>query len=59
MMTLKWLIVPLVVYGVFVALAYATQRFLQYFPERRRTAPSAVGLTNAEEVVLDDILRTA
>jgi hypothetical protein len=26
---------------------------LQYFPERRRTAPSAVDLPEAEEVVLD------
>jgi hypothetical protein len=29
------------------------QRPLQYFPERQRTAPSAIGLANAEEVVLD------
>ena len=52
-MTLKWLIVPVVVYGAFVALVYVAQRLLQYFPERRRTAPSAIGLANAEEVVLD------
>ena len=52
-MMLKWLIAPVVVYGAFVALVYVAQRLLQYFPERRRTAPSAVGLTKAEEVVLD------
>jgi uncharacterized protein len=50
---LKWLIVPIMVYGAFVALVYAAQRLLQYFPERRRTAPSAIGLANAEEVMLD------
>jgi hypothetical protein len=52
-MTLKWLIVPVVAYGTFVALVYVAQRLLQYFPERRRTAPSAIGLASAEEVVLD------
>jgi hypothetical protein len=52
-MALKWLIVPVVVFGAFVTLVYVAQRLLQYFPERRRTAPSAIGLANAEEVVLD------
>jgi hypothetical protein len=52
-MALKWLIVPVVVYGAFVALVYVAQRLLQYFPERRRTAPSAISLANAEEMVLD------
>jgi uncharacterized protein len=52
-MTLKWLIAPVVVYGAFVALVYVAQRFLQYFPERRRTLPSAIGLADADEVVLD------
>ena len=52
-MMLKWLIAPVVVYGAFVALVYVAQRLLQYFPERRRTAPSAIGLANAEEVVVD------
>ena len=52
-MTLKWLIVPVIVYGGFVALVYVAQRLFQYFPERRRTAPSAIGLAKAEEVVLD------
>jgi uncharacterized protein len=50
---LKWFIAPVVVYGAFVALVYVVQRSLQYFPERRRTPPSAVGLTEAEEAVLD------
>src|SRR5262245_37357084 len=36
-----------------VALLYVTQRGLQYFPERLRTAPAAAGLATAEEVVLD------
>ena len=52
-MMLKWLIAALIIYGGFVALLYLAQRSLQYFPERRRTPPSAVGLTKAEEVVLD------
>ena len=52
-MMLKWLIAAVIIYGGFVALLYLAQRWMQYFPERRRTAPSAVGLTKAEEVVLD------
>ncbi len=52
-MMLKWLIAAVIIYGAFVALLYLAQRSLQYFPERRRTAPSAVELTKAEEVVLD------
>jgi len=51
---LKWLIAAVVVlYAGFVELLYVTQRSLQYFPERRRTAPRAVDLPEAEEVVLD------
>ena len=50
---LKWFIASVVVYGAFVSLVYLAQRFLQYFPERRRTAPATIGLANAEEVVLD------
>jgi len=50
---LKWLIVVVVLYGGFVALLYVAQRSLQYFPERRRTTPRAVGLPEAEEAVLD------
>jgi uncharacterized protein len=34
-------------------LLYVGQRSLQYLPERRRTAPLAVDLPEAEEVVLD------
>jgi fermentation-respiration switch protein FrsA (DUF1100 family) len=50
---LKWLMAAVVLYGGFVALLYVAQRSLQYFPERRRTAPSEVGLPEAEEAVLD------
>jgi len=52
-MMLKWLIAAVIIYTCFVALLYLAQRSLQYFPERWRTVPSAVGLTKAEEVVLD------
>jgi uncharacterized protein len=50
---LKWLFAAVGLYGGFVALVYVVQRSLQYFPERQRTAPSAVGLPEAEEAVLD------
>jgi pimeloyl-ACP methyl ester carboxylesterase len=50
---LKWVIAPVVIYGGVVAVAYMAQRLLQYFPERLRTAPAAIGLADAEEVVLD------
>jgi uncharacterized protein len=50
---LKWLIAVIVLYGGFVELLYVAQRSLQYFPERRRTAPRAIGLPEAEEAVLD------
>ena len=50
---LKWLIAVVVLYCGFVALLYVAQRRLQYFPERRRTAPRAIGLPEAEEFVLD------
>ena len=50
---LKWLIAAVALYGGFVALLYVAQRSLQYFPERRRTAPRAVGLPEAEEAVLN------
>src|SRR5580700_5406171 len=52
-MILNWLIAAVVLYSGFVALLYMAQRSLQYFPERGRTAPWTVGLTEAEEVVLD------
>jgi hypothetical protein len=50
---LKWLLAVVVLYGGFVALLYVAQRSIQYFPERRRTAPWAAGLPEAEEAVLD------
>jgi hypothetical protein len=50
---LKWLLAAVILYGGFVALLYVAQRFVQYFPERRRTAPWAAGLPEAEEAVLD------
>jgi uncharacterized protein len=50
---LKWLTAAAGLYGGFVALLYLMQRWLQYFPERRRTAPWAAGLPEAEETVLD------
>src|SRR5438067_11260082 len=54
MSNLKWLMVyALVGYAAVLALLYVTQRAMQYFPERFRTAPAAAGLPEAEEVVLD------
>jgi 5-methyltetrahydropteroyltriglutamate--homocysteine methyltransferase len=41
-----------VLYCGFVALLYVAQRRLQYFPERRRTAPLVVGLPEAEEALV-------
>jgi uncharacterized protein len=52
--TVKWfMIYALLGYGALVGLLYLTQRAIQYFPERVRTAPAAAGLPQAEEVVLD------
>src|SRR5215467_2083502 len=54
MNTLKWLVIfALLGYGAIVALLYVTQRAMQYFPERFRTAPAVAGLPQAQEVVLD------
>jgi uncharacterized protein len=54
MNTVKWLVIfALLGYGALVALLYVAQRSMQYFPERFRTTPSAAGLPQAEEVVLD------
>src|SRR6478752_977413 len=50
---LKLAIGAVVLYCGFVALLYVAQRRLQYFPERRRTVPRAVGLPEAEEAVVD------
>jgi len=52
---LKWLFAPIVLYGGLVALLYVAQRSLQYFPERQRMTPSASGLPEAEEAVLDTV----
>ena len=52
---LKWLFASVVLYGGLVALLYVVQRYLQYFPERQRTTPSAAGLSEAEEAVLDTV----
>src|SRR6478736_2086845 len=54
MNTLKWFVIfALLGYGCIVALLYVTQRAMQYFPERFRTAPAVAGLPEAQEVVLD------
>ena len=50
---LKWALILAVFYVGFVALLYAAQRAMQYFPDRSRVAPAAAGLPEAEEVVLD------
>src|SRR3954449_8088026 len=51
---LKWiLIIALVCYGGLLALLYFTQRAMQYFPERLRTAPAMAGLPEAQEIDLD------
>ncbi len=55
MWILKWIVVALAGYGALVAFLYVTQRSLQYFPERFRTAPADAGLPQAEEIVLDTV----
>src|SRR6266567_164866 len=53
MSTLKWFTLYAILgYGALLALLYLTQRAIQYFPERFRTAPAAAGLPQAQEVVL-------
>jgi fermentation-respiration switch protein FrsA (DUF1100 family) len=52
MTLLKWLIVIAVGYGALLTLMYVFQRTLMYFPDATRTPPAAVGLPQAEEVVL-------
>jgi len=47
------LIVALVCYGGLLALLYLTQRAMQYFPERFRTAPAEAGLPEAQEIELE------
>jgi fermentation-respiration switch protein FrsA (DUF1100 family) len=47
------LLTVLVGYVVLVALMYAAQRRLMYFPDRARTPPALAGLPAAEEIALD------
>jgi fermentation-respiration switch protein FrsA (DUF1100 family) len=54
-MMLQLLFAVVLLYGGLVALLYMVQRSLQYFPERQRMTPSASGLSEAEEVVLDTV----
>jgi hypothetical protein len=53
MTVLKWLLAVALLYGGIVAFMYVAQRSLMYFPDRTRTPPAAVGLPQAEEVLLD------
>src|SRR5262247_3137376 len=54
MSNLKWFLVyALVGYAAVLGLLYVTQRAMQYFPERFRTAPAVAGLPEAQEIVLD------
>jgi fermentation-respiration switch protein FrsA (DUF1100 family) len=47
------LVIGIVVgYALLVALAYAFQRQLQYFPDPRRVAPASVGIADAQELEL-------
>jgi uncharacterized protein len=47
---LKWLIIAAAAFGGLIALIYAAQRSLMYFPERLRTSPAAAGLPEAHEI---------
>ena len=49
----KWLIWAVVIYVGFVGLLYLAQRKLMYLPDSTRYALAAVGLPEAQEVVLD------
>jgi hypothetical protein len=50
----KWLLTVAVLgYGGIAVLLYVSQRSQRSFPDRTRTPPAAVGLPQAEEVVLD------
>jgi fermentation-respiration switch protein FrsA (DUF1100 family) len=54
MALLKWTLIVLVVgYVGVVAVLYAVQRALMYFPDAERTPPAAAGLPAAEEILLD------
>ena len=54
MATVKWILIAVVAgYVALLALMYAMQRSLMYYPERFRTPPDVAGLPDAQEVVLD------
>ena len=53
MILLKWLLAAALIYLGFVALLYAGQRKMLYFPDPTRYAPAATGLPGAEELMLD------
>ncbi len=56
MQTLKWVIITVLLgYAALVALLYAAQRSMMYFPESARTPPAAAGFPQAREVVLPTI----
>ena len=49
---LEWLFIAAAAFGGLIALLYAAQRSLMYFPERLRTSPAAAGLPEAQEISL-------
>src|SRR4051812_12602820 len=53
MVVVKWALAALSIYLCVVALIYAMQRSLMYFPEKSRTPPAAAGFAEAEEVMLN------
>src|SRR5258706_8688640 len=54
MSNLKWFMLYAILgYGALVALLYFTQRAIQYFPARFRTAPASAGLPRAQAAVLE------
>ena len=55
MALLKWLVIAAAMFGGLVLVMYLLQRSLLYHPERQRTLPAAVGLPDAQEIVLDTI----
>src|SRR5215510_1675528 len=52
MAILKWILIAVLGYGGLLGLMYIFQRALMYFPDPRRTAPAAAGLSQADEVTL-------
>ena len=53
MTIVKWIAAIALIYAGIAAFMYAAQRKLMYFPETQRTPPSAAGLPQAEEIVLE------